>query len=292
MRSEDDDMGRGEDDDMGSEDDEWGARITTLFFPRIHSRRAPARGVQRPPRQVPANPPHLDPYLSVDLSPEIHPLMPDQSRFVEPFPLRIEQVTLSGQRVRLVPMQPDHAEALWNAANFPAIWELTGTSPMRSLDDIRRYMNTALTERDAGTAVPFITTDAITGEIIGSTRFANISAADRRVEIGWTWLRPDRHRTAANGEAKALMLQQAFDRWGALRVEIKTDVRNARSRAAIERLGASFEGIHRQHMIVRDGRVRDTVYYSVLDTEWRDPSHRVHQVALTYGITPAPAFTR
>lgn len=218
--------------------------------------------------------------------------MSDQPRYVEPFSLTVEQVTLRGQRVCLVPMRPDHADALWSAANFPAIWELTGTSPMRSLGDIQRYMNTALTERDARTALPFVTTDVDTGEVIGSTRFANISAADRRVEIGWTWLRPDRHRTGANGEAKALMLQHAFDGWGALRVEIKTDVRNARSRAAIERLGATMEGIHRQHMIVRDGRVRDTVYYSVLDTEWRDPSHRAHQVALTYGITPAPAFTR
>ena len=225
-------------------------------------------------------------------SPETQARMSDQARYVEQFPLIVGQVTLPGRRVSLVPMQPAHAEALWDAANFPAIWELTGTSPMRSLDDIRRYMAIALTERDAGTALPFVTTDTRSGEIIGSTRFANISAADRRVEIGWTWLRPDRHRTGANGEAKALMLQHAFDRWGALRVEIKTDVRNARSRAAIERLGASFEGVHRQHMIVRDGRVRDTVYYSVLDTEWRDAAHRAHQVALTYGITPAPAFKR
>lgn len=218
--------------------------------------------------------------------------MTDKARHVEPFPIVVAPVILEGTRVRLVPMEPAHEAALWEAANFPDIWKLTGTTPMRSVEDIRRYMNTALRERDAGTAVPFVTTDVHTGEVIGSTRFANISAADRRVEIGWTWLRPDRHRTGANGEAKALMLQHAFDRWGALRVEIKTDALNARSRAAIERLGATFEGTHRQHMIVREGRVRDTVYYSVLDTEWRDPAHRAHKVALTFGITPAPGFAR
>ncbi len=183
-------------------------------------------------------------------------------------------------------MTADDAEALWNAANFPHIWEFTGTSPMRSQGDIERYIRTALAERDAGTAVPFVTTDAATGEILGSTRFANISAADRRVEIGWTWMRPDRQRTGVNGEAKALMLQQAFDRWGAIRVEIKTDARNTRSRAAIERLGASYEGLLRQHMNVREGRVRDTVYYSVIDLEWRDPSHRAYQTALSFGIIP------
>ncbi len=218
--------------------------------------------------------------------------MSDDARYVDPFPLAIGPVTLVGSRVRLIPMEADHADALWDAANFPEIWQLTGTAPMRSIDDIRRYMSTALREREAGTAVPFVTTDATTGEVIGSTRFANIGPSDRRVEIGWTWLRPDRHRTGANGEAKALMLQQAFDRWGAIRVEIKTDVRNARSRAAIERLGATFEGAFRQHMIVREGRVRDTAYYSIIDLDWRDPLHRTYRTAVSYGITPAAEFVR
>jgi RimJ/RimL family protein N-acetyltransferase len=214
--------------------------------------------------------------------------MVEQARYVEPVPMRIGPVTLEGQRVRLVPMTADHVNPLFRASNFPEIWEHTGTFPLLSIDEVRRYVDKALAERDTGLAIPFVTTDPATGEIIGSTRFANISLVDRRVEIGWTWLRPDRQRTGVNGEAKALMLRHAFDEWGALRVEIKTDVRNARSRAAIERIGGTFEGAFRQHMVVRDGRVRDTAYYSITDTDWRDLNHRAYMNALSYGITPKP----
>ena len=214
--------------------------------------------------------------------------MSEQPRYVEQVPLKIGPVTLEGRRVRLVPMTPDHVDALWHAANFPEIWEHTGTNPIRSIDDMKRYVGVAMAELADGRALPFVTTDPVTGEVIGSTRFANISAADRRVEIGWTWMRPDRQRTGVNGEAKSLMLRHAFDEWGALRVEIKTDVRNARSRAAIERIGGMFEGVFRQHMVVREGRVRDTAYYSITDIDWRDPHHRAYKNAVSYGITPKP----
>lgn len=214
--------------------------------------------------------------------------MAEHTRYVEQVPMQIEPVTLEGRRVRLIPMTRDYAEALFRAADFPEIWEHTGTFPIDSLDAMKRYVDTALAEQVAGRAIPFVTTDPATGEVIGSTRFANISVADRRVEIGWTWMCPDRQRTGVNGEAKSMMLRLAFDEWGALRVEIKTDVRNIRSRAAIERIGGTYEGIFRQHMIVREGRVRDTVYYSITDTDWRDPNHLAYANALSYGITPKP----
>lgn len=214
--------------------------------------------------------------------------MEEKARYTKQVPMIIGPVTLEGRRVKLIPMTREHIDALFVAANFPAIWEHTGTFPINTVDDMRRYVTTALVERDNGTAIPFISTDPLTGEVIGSTRFANVNLTDHRVEIGWTWMRPDRQRTGVNGEAKSLMLQHAFDKWGALRVEIKTDVRNARSRAAIERLGATCEGIFRQHMIVRDGRVRDTVYYSITDRDWRDPNHRAYQNAVSFGITPKP----
>ncbi len=214
--------------------------------------------------------------------------MDENTRYVKQIPMSIGPVTLEGRKVRLIPMTLDHVDALFAAANFPQIWALTGTLPMNTVEDMRGYVDVALTERDAGTAIPFVTTDAVTGDAIGSTRFANIDLNDHRVEIGWTWMSPDRQRTGINGEAKSLMLQHAFDVWGALRVEIKTDVRNARSRAAIARLGATCEGIFRQHRVVRDGRVRDTVYYSIIDTEWRDPNHRAYQNAVSFGITPKP----
>jgi len=214
--------------------------------------------------------------------------MSEQLRYIEPVPMHIGPVILEGTRVRLIPMTQDHVAAMWKAGNHPEIWQHTGTFPIRSLDDMQRYVDVALAEQAADRAVPFVTTDPATGEVIGTTRFANISLPDHRVEIGWTWLRPDRQRTGANGEAKSLMLRHAFDEWGALRVEIKTDVRNTRSRAAIERIGATYEGTFRQHMVVREGRVRDTVYYSIMDTDWRDPNHRAYINAVSYGVTPKP----
>lgn len=212
--------------------------------------------------------------------------MIDSTRYVTAPPMQIAPVTLEGSIIRLVPMERRYAEALFAVADFQELWSWTGTAPITSLDIMRTYIETALAEQEAGRAVPFVMIDRSTGEVIGSTRFANISAPDRRVEIGWTWIRPDRQRSGANREAKCLMLRHAFDEWGALRVEIKADALNAKSRAAIERLGGTYEGLLRQHMVVKGGRVRDTVYYSILDTEWRDPAHLVYQNALAQGITP------
>ena len=214
--------------------------------------------------------------------------MTDQARYVKQVPMHIEPVTLEGRKARLVPMTREHVEALFRAANFPAIWEFTGTRPIDTLEKMRAYVDVALAEQAEGHALPFVTTDPVTGEIIGATRFAYISPADRRLEVGWSWMRPDRQRTGVNGEAKAMMLRHAFDVWGALRVEIKTDVRNAKSRAAIERIGGTYEGTFRQHMIVRDGRVRDTAYYSIIDLDWRNPDHRAYLNAVSYGIMPKP----
>lgn len=210
----------------------------------------------------------------------------DGTRYVTAPPMRVAPVTLPGRIVRLIPMQREHTEALFEAGSFPEIWTWTSTLRMETLDDMRAYVETALAEQTAGRAIPFVTLDAVTGDVIGSTRFANISAQDRRVEIGWTWLRPDRQRSGANTEAKCMMFRHAFDEWGVLRVEIKADARNARSRAAIERIGGTYEGLFRQHMVVKGGRVRDSAYYSIIDTDWRDPSHRAHQYALIHGITP------
>jgi len=202
--------------------------------------------------------------------------------------MRPAPTTLEGRIVRLVPMERAHVAAIRDAADFPEIWEWTAAGPVHTLDDARTYVDFALGEQEAGRVIPFVTFDRATGELIGSTRFMNISTPDRRVEIGSTWIRPDRQRSGANSEAKMLMLQLAFDVWGALRVELKTDTFNAQSAAAIERIGGTYEGTLRQHMIVR-GRVRDSMYYSILDTEWRDPSHRTHQLAVKHGITPAAA---
>jgi len=176
-------------------------------------------------------------------------------------------VTLAGTYVRLEPLGERHMDDLLAVALDEELWRWT-TTQIHSPDDLAGYVATALRWQEAGTALPFATIDLASGRAVGSTRFGNADPENRRVEIGWTWLGRAHQRTALNTEAKLLMLKHAFDVLGCIRVELKTDALNARSRAAIRRLGATEEGTLRHHMITSTGRLRDTVYYSVLREEW------------------------
>ena len=147
------------------------------------------------------------------------------------------------------------------------MWTFT-TTRVRTPDDLRRYVEAALSERAGGTALPFAQVDARTGHVVGSTRLANYEPVHHRVEIGWTWLARPWQRTSINTEAKRLLLAHAFDTVGVARVELKTSARNARSRAAIARIGGVEEGTLRRHMINESGETRDTVYFSILRDEW------------------------
>jgi N-acetyltransferase len=178
-----------------------------------------------------------------------------------------DPAALEGEHVRLEPLSPDHLPALLEVGLDEEIWRWTGTAA-RTPEEMRAYVAAALEERDRGSAIPFATVERRSGRVVGSTRFGNIDPANRRVEIGWTWVAPPWQRTAVNTGAKYLMLRLAFEHWGCIRVELKTDVLNERSRRAIRRLGATEEGVLRQHMITSTGRVRDTVYYSILAAEW------------------------
>jgi RimJ/RimL family protein N-acetyltransferase len=133
---------------------------------------------------------------------------------------------------------------------------------------MRAYVETALAEQRRGVSLPFATVAQANDEVIGSTRYGNIAPADHRLEIGWTWYAAPYQRTAANTEAKLLLLTHAFEALGAMRVEFKTDALNVRSRTAIARLGAVEEGTFRKHMRTASGRIRDSVYFSIVDTEW------------------------
>lgn len=179
----------------------------------------------------------------------------------------LHPVTLAGRHVRLEPLSPEHVPALAEVAFDPELWRWTLTA-LRTPDDVREYVESALRDREAGRALPFATVDAASGRVVGSTRFANVSADDGRVEIGWTWVARPWQRTPANTEAKYLMLRHAFETLGCARVELKTDALNEKSRAAILRLGAKEEGILRRHMRASDGRMRDTVYFGIVDDEW------------------------
>ncbi|HEV7368042.1 GNAT family protein [Arenibaculum sp.] len=178
-----------------------------------------------------------------------------------------EPVTLHGRSVRLEPMTAGCADGLAEVGLDPELWRWIPT-PVTSLEEMRAYVSRALDEQGRGVSLPFVIVDQDSGRIVGSTRYGNVDTANRRLEIGWTWIARTHQRTAANTEAKLLLLSHAFEVLGAHRVEFKTDALNERSRRAILRLGAVEEGTFRRHVVTASGRVRDTVYFSILDTEW------------------------
>jgi N-acetyltransferase len=180
---------------------------------------------------------------------------------------RLEPVTLTGRLVRLEPLAFEHVPGLAEVALEPAIWQWTIARPTTEAE-LRTWAETAIANRKSGTEYPFATIDLATGRPIGSSRYMNIALEHRRVEIGWTWVAPAWQRTGANREAKLLMLGHAFGTFGCRRVEFKTDSLNERSRAALLGIGAQFEGIFRNHMVMPDGRMRHSAYYSVIDDEW------------------------
>jgi N-acetyltransferase len=181
--------------------------------------------------------------------------------------MNVAPVTLEGRAIRLEPLGLHHLDALCEVGLDPSLWALTTTN-IRSRDDLRRYVEGAVAEQAAGTALPFATVVRDGNEVVGSTRFGNIVPEHRRVEIGWTWITPRWQRSAVNTEAKYLMLRHAFETWGCRRVELKTSALNARSRAAMQRIGAREEGTLRKHMVNADGSARDSVYFSIVDDEW------------------------
>lgn len=176
-------------------------------------------------------------------------------------------VMLEGRKVRLEPLVFGHLDGLCAAGLDETLWEWI-PAPVHDRDGMRAYVATALDEQRRGVSLPFATVLKATGQVVGSTRFANMDQANRHVEIGWTWIGRQWQRTVVNTEAKYLMLEYAFETLGCARVELKTDALNARSRAAILRLGAREEGTLRRHRLMSTGRIRDTVYYSIMDDEW------------------------
>ncbi|MEM6785717.1 MAG: GNAT family protein [Bacteroidota bacterium] len=174
---------------------------------------------------------------------------------------------LEGERVRLDPLTMDHLDALCEVGLDPELWRWT-SSNVQDRADMQAYIETALKGQRRGRMRPFATVHRASGRVVGSTRFGNIVPEHRRAEIGWTWVARPWQRTAVNTEAKWLMLRYAFEGMGCQRVELKTDALNARSRAAILRIGATEEGTLRQHRLVATGRTRDTVYFSILADEW------------------------
>jgi N-acetyltransferase len=178
-----------------------------------------------------------------------------------------EPITLEGSHVRLEPLSESHHEPLCAVGLDPELWKLI---PIQVLDrdQMMRYIRNVLSDQEKGASIPFATVDRASGQVVGATRFMNIDVPHKRVEIGSTWIARPWQRTAINTEAKYLMMRYAFESLGCNRVELKTDALNTQSRNAILRIGAKEEGILRQHMVTWSGRLRDTVYFSVIAPEW------------------------
>jgi len=188
-------------------------------------------------------------------------------------------LTLEGSVVRLEPIRQEHAELFWEAAK-DTLDDIFQWIPyrMKSKEDFGHVVDKALAEQERGESVVFATIERSSGRVIGSTRFMNIDRANRRVEIGSTWIAPAWQRSAVNTEAKYLMLRHAFEVWKCFRVELKTDALNQKSRNAILRIGAIEEGTLRRHVITWTGRVRDSVYFSILDSEWTEVKARLEKM--------------
>jgi RimJ/RimL family protein N-acetyltransferase len=188
--------------------------------------------------------------------------------------MNIQPIQLEGNRALLLPMQLSHVQSLWGAAADPTIWEVA-FEPLRNLSETELWLQKALADQTNGTSLPFSVYDKETQRIVGSTRLFDISLPNRHLEIGHTWYHQSVWRTRINTECKYLLLRHCFEILGTIRVQIKTDLRNTRSQAAIARLGAVKEGILRQHRIIHDGYLRDTVMFSVIDKEWPDVKARL-----------------
>jgi len=183
-------------------------------------------------------------------------------------------VSLEGRHVRLEPLTQAHHADLSAVGLDAELWRWI-PSPVRTPEEMSAYIATALEEQARGVSLPFALIEKAGGKAIGSTRYGNIDRTHHRVEIGWTWIAPPWQRTAINTEAKYLLLKHAFEKLGCIRVELKTDSLNERSRAAILRIGAREEGTLRNHMVTSTGRFRHTVYFSILDSEWPEVKSRL-----------------
>ena len=191
--------------------------------------------------------------------------------------MAISSLVLEGMHVRLEPLAKTHLAGLARIGLEEELWRWIPT-PVRTQEEMATYVETALDEQERGVSLPFAIIDRATGRAIGSTRYGNIDRTHRRVEIGWTWVAREWRRTAMNSEAKYLLLKHAFETLGCMRVELKTDSLNERSRAAILRIGAREEGIFRNHMITSSGRIRHTVYFSIIGSEWPAVKARLESI--------------
>jgi RimJ/RimL family protein N-acetyltransferase len=176
-------------------------------------------------------------------------------------------LSIEGGAFRLEPLRPRHAADLLAAGSDPAVWRYLAAHP-KTLEEMTAWIERAMANERSGRELPFAVVESSTGRAVGSTRYEDVLPDHRALEIGWTWYGTPWQRTACNTTCKLLLLRHAFETLGAVRVQLKADARNARSLAAIRRIGATQEGVLRKHRILPDGFVRDSVMFSVIREEW------------------------
>jgi N-acetyltransferase len=195
-------------------------------------------------------------------------------------------LSLRGTHIRLEPLRPEHAAALLEAGKAPEIWDWMPARPLTP-PAMDAWISKALAAQAQGREYPFTVVRAGDDRIIGSTRYLEVQEDDRTVEIGWTWYSPDAWGGAVNPEAKFLLMRHAFEDWRAIRVALKTDINNVHSQAAIKKLGARFEGTLRNQRIRPDGSYRDTVMFSIIESEWPAVKTRLQARLDAYRLPPA-----
>ena len=195
----------------------------------------------------------------------------------------IQRITLTGKHVRLEPLDEKHIAGLAEIGRGHDFWKFMLYGEMKTEADFRYFVDDLLEREKRGTDLPFTVIHLATGRVAGSTRYLNIDRPNRGLEVGGTWYGPEFQRTAVNTECKYLLLTHAFETLKAIRAQIKTDSLNVRSQAAIERIGAVKEGVLRNHMITPDGRFRDSVFYSILDSEWAGVKKKLEEML---GVAP------
>lgn len=193
-------------------------------------------------------------------------------------------ITLTGKHIRLEPLRPAHAGALLEAGRSSEIWEWMPTRPLTA-EGMDGWLQKATQAETQGREYPFVVVRLVDDRVIGSTRYLDVQEDDRTVEIGWTWYSPDAWGGVVNPEAKYLLMRHAFDDWCAIRVALKTDIKNVHSQAAIKKLGARYEGTLRNQRIRPDGSYRDTVVFSITESEWSAVKARLEQ--RIKALTPA-----
>lgn len=189
--------------------------------------------------------------------------------------MKLLPVTLTGRHVRLEPLAESHIASLVRQAADDEVWTHFGGAKLNTVEVLQKRVEAQQAERERGDVLTFAVVPLATGEAVGTTTYFDVSVPDRRLEIGSTWLGKAVWRSAVNTECKYLLLTHAFEVLGCLRVQLKTDIRNVRSQAAIERIGAVKEGVLRAHMKRRDGTQRDTVMYSIIGDEWPEVKGRL-----------------